>query len=85
MIEPLTYTVEETAALLGGLGINQTYAGIKRGDIPSIKIGRRILVPRARLLAMLNGDPEDDGAAVTAAASVPANPSRLGHPDANGG
>jgi excisionase family DNA binding protein len=38
-----------------GLGRNATYEAIARGDIPSIRIGKRILVPRAALEAMLNG------------------------------
>jgi excisionase family DNA binding protein len=52
--EPLTLTAEEVSKLLR-MGLNQTYAAIQRGEIPSIKIGRRILVPRQRLLAMING------------------------------
>jgi len=52
--EPLVYRVEEVAELLG-MGINQTYAAVRAGKIPSISLGRRRLVPRARLLAMLNG------------------------------
>jgi excisionase family DNA binding protein len=40
---------------LSGLGINQLYAGIKRGEIPSIRVGRRILLPRKAFLAWLNG------------------------------
>jgi excisionase family DNA binding protein len=43
----LTLTVEETAKLLG-IGRKQSYEGVATGDIPSIRIGRRILVPRVR-------------------------------------
>jgi excisionase family DNA binding protein len=56
--EPLTYTVEETSRLIP-LGLNQTYEAIRRGELPSIKIGRRILVPRQRLLEHLNGGGPD--------------------------
>jgi excisionase family DNA binding protein len=42
----LTISVAEAAAMLG-LGLNQTYGAAERGDIPSIRIGGRILVPRA--------------------------------------
>jgi excisionase family DNA binding protein len=52
--EPPTYTVPEVAELLG-LGINQTYSAIRRGELPSIRIGSRILVSRRRLLEMLDG------------------------------
>jgi excisionase family DNA binding protein len=41
---------------LSGLGINQMYRAIERGDIPSIRVGRRILLPRKAFLAWLNGD-----------------------------
>jgi excisionase family DNA binding protein len=52
--EPLVHRVEEVSELLG-MGLNQTYQAIARGEIPSLKIGRRILVPRQKLLDMLNG------------------------------
>jgi len=49
----LVLTVEETAKALR-LGRISAYKAIQRGDIPSIRIGRRILVPRDRLMALLN-------------------------------
>jgi excisionase family DNA binding protein len=51
----LTTTVEEAAALLG-IGRNTAYEAVRRGEIPTIKIGRRLLVPRAALDRMLAGD-----------------------------
>ena len=42
------YTVEETAVALG-IGRNSAYQGVKTGEIPSIKIGGRILVPTMAL------------------------------------
>ena len=42
------YTVEETAVALG-IGRNSAYQGVKTGEIPSIKIGGRILVPTKAL------------------------------------
>jgi excisionase family DNA binding protein len=51
-------TVDETASVLG-MGMNQTYDAIKRGDIPSIRIGRSIRVPTASLKAMLGIIPSD--------------------------
>lgn len=48
-------TVEEAARLLR-IGRSSAFEGVRNGAIPSIRIGRRILVPRARLMAML-GEP----------------------------
>jgi excisionase family DNA binding protein len=48
----LTYTVEEAGQLLG-VGRNTAYEAAAKGEIPTVRIGRRILVPRAALLAML--------------------------------
>lgn len=46
--KPLTYKIEEAAALLG-LGRSATYAAAQRGEIPVVKVGKRLLVPRAAL------------------------------------
>jgi excisionase family DNA binding protein len=48
----LTMTVDEVAV---ALGVNRltAYAGVKRGQIPSIRIGKRILVPRVAFERML--------------------------------
>jgi excisionase family DNA binding protein len=40
------YKVDEVAEKLG-VNIKSTYEAIHRGEIPSIRVGRRILVPRA--------------------------------------
>jgi excisionase family DNA binding protein len=50
-----TYTVEEAGRLLG-IGRNQAYDAAKRGEIPTITIGKRKLVPKAtfdRLLGVV--------------------------------
>jgi excisionase family DNA binding protein len=49
---PLTVSVEEAGRLLG-IGRSSAYAAVRRGDIPSLKVGHLYRVPRARLLAML--------------------------------
>ena len=49
----LVYTVDEAAKMLG-LSRNAAYEAVRRDEIPNIKIGRRILIPRSRLDAMLN-------------------------------
>jgi hypothetical protein len=52
-----------TASKALGTGEYATYTGIKSGDIPSIKVGRRIMVPTAPLMKMLGLDSEDPKAA----------------------
>ncbi len=51
----LTLTVPEAAKRLG-VGRNTLYAAIQRGEVPSIRIGRRTLVPVAALERFLSGD-----------------------------
>jgi len=51
-IDRLTYTIPQ-AGLLLGIGRNQAYEAAKRGDIPTITIGKRLLVPKAALERML--------------------------------
>ncbi|XAS66556.1 helix-turn-helix domain-containing protein [Micrococcaceae bacterium Sec5.7] len=57
-IEPQTFTVDEAAKILG-IGRRQAYEAVRTGTIPSLSIGRRILIPSKRLLAMLEGHPQD--------------------------
>ena len=47
-IDTLTMTVEEAGKLLG-IGRSSAYGAIGMGELPSLKIGRRILVPRSVL------------------------------------
>ncbi len=51
--ERLTFTVKETARLLG-IGRQLAYDRVKTGEIPVLKIGRRLLVPRIALEKMLD-------------------------------
>lgn len=50
----------ETGEIMG-LSKASTYDAIARGDIPSIRIGRRIVVPTAGLRRLLQLDPTDSG------------------------
>ena len=50
--EKLTLTVSETAQMLG-LSRNSTYQGVLTGEIPHLKVGKRILIPRAALEKLL--------------------------------
>ena len=54
-LERLVYTVAEAGKLLG-LSRNLTYESIRMGQIPSIRVGRRILIPRAALIRLLEGN-----------------------------
>jgi excisionase family DNA binding protein len=47
-------TVKETAEALG-IGLNQAYEGIRSGQIPSLRIGKRIIVPRIAFEKKLEG------------------------------
>jgi len=51
--ESLTLSVPEAARLLG-IGRNTAYEAVKTGQLPSVKIGNRVLVPRAALERMLS-------------------------------
>jgi excisionase family DNA binding protein len=55
-VECRTVTVDEAAELLG-VCRKSAYAAVQRGEIPTIRIGRRVLVPRAMLDRMLDGPP----------------------------
>jgi excisionase family DNA binding protein len=62
---PLTVSVEEAGRILG-VSRGVAYEAVRRGQIPAIRIGRRLLVPRHKLEALLgleNGDgPAEDRA-----------------------
>ena len=53
-IDKKTYTIPEAAKVLG-IGINAAYTGVKTGEIPSIQIGRRKVVPVVALDRLLSG------------------------------
>ena len=50
--ERLTLTVRQAAQLLD-LSRNSVYQGVQTGEIPHIKIGKRILIPKRALEVML--------------------------------
>lgn len=52
MEDKLTLSIEECAKRLG-IGRNLCYDRVKTGEIPVIKIGRRLLVPRRALEKLL--------------------------------
>lgn len=54
--ERLVYSIAEAAELLN-LSERSAYAAAKRGEIPVLKMGSRMVVPKAALDAMLAGTP----------------------------
>jgi excisionase family DNA binding protein len=50
----LTVTVEEAAKLLG-IGRSAAYQAAKTGELPVIKLGRKLLVPIVQLERLLGG------------------------------
>jgi excisionase family DNA binding protein len=55
----MTVTVEEAAQLLG-IGRQSAYQAARTGELPTIKLGRRLLVPRAQLDTLLGVDQKDE-------------------------
>jgi excisionase family DNA binding protein len=51
---PDVLTVDETARYLR-ISRALAFEAIPRGDLPAVRVGRRLLVPRVRLLAWLRG------------------------------
>jgi excisionase family DNA binding protein len=51
-LSPQTYTVRQAAQLLG-IGKNSAYEAAARGEIPVVRIGKRLLVPKVALDHML--------------------------------
>lgn len=52
-MDKLTYTVAEAAKVLG-IGRNTAYEAVRAGEIPVVKIGKRLLVPVKALESMLS-------------------------------
>ncbi len=52
--EPLTLSVPEAAKLLG-ISRALAYELVTRGELPSLRLGRRIVVPRVALMSLIEG------------------------------
>ena len=67
--ERLTLTIEETARLLR-VSRGTAYQAAREGQLPTVRLGRRLLVPRHALERMLTAagteSPQTNGAAGTA-------------------
>ena len=53
--DKLTFSVNEAAKMLG-LSRNAAFAACRKGEIPVIRIGKRLLVPKNRLMSLINGE-----------------------------
>jgi len=53
---PTVLSVEQAGRLFG-LGRSAAYDAVRRGEIPTLTFGRRLLVPAAACLSMLGLDP----------------------------
>ena len=62
---PATVSVDEAARLLG-VSRSAAYRAAAAGDIPTLRLGRRLYVPTARLLELL-GIPVESGPSAAAA------------------
>lgn len=51
---PLTLTIPETAKLLG-ISLSKAYEVARLGQLPTIRVGTRLLVSRRRLEQMIDG------------------------------
>ncbi len=58
MHERLTYTVPEVAELLG-ISRSSAYECVRRGEIPALTLGRRVLIAKAAIDHLLSGTPDE--------------------------
>lgn len=56
MNECLTVSVPEAGRILG-ISRNSAYQAARAGEIPALRIGHKLRVPKAALLEMINGQP----------------------------
>jgi excisionase family DNA binding protein len=52
--ESLTLTIPQAAELLG-ISVSKVYEAARAGDLPTVKIGARVLVSRRRLEELIDG------------------------------
>lgn len=84
----LTCTVEEAAAALG-IGRSAAYAAVRRGEIPHLTFGRRVVVKVPALLELVGAQSNSEAVSATdtaAAHDCPSTPDGRtpqdhGHPD----
>jgi excisionase family DNA binding protein len=52
---PLAMSVKEASKLIG-VSAGRLYEGVRRGNIPSLRMGSRILTPTHKLMEMLGNE-----------------------------
>ena len=75
--EALTLTIPETARLLG-ISLSKTYEAARLGQIPTIRLGTRVLVSRRRLEEFVDGQTSSAGDALRPSHAVSAGRKRRG-------
>ncbi len=55
LVARATYSMDEVAQLFG-IGRNQAYESARRGDFPTIRLGKRIVAPKVPIDRMLAGE-----------------------------
>lgn len=55
---PDVLTVLEFAEVMR-IGRNSAYEAVRRGDVSAVRIGRRVVIPRAAVFALLRGQKTD--------------------------
>jgi excisionase family DNA binding protein len=71
---PRVYTVEETARLLR-IGRSAAYEAVRRGQIPALRLGRKLRVPRTALEQMLcASEPKDTWTVEATSTGCPKKP-----------
>ncbi len=63
-VDRLVYTVAEASALLG-ISRAFAYELVARGELPVIRLGRRRLVPKVALLALIEADRANERTSAT--------------------
>ena len=56
--DDLTWSIP-FAGRKAGLAKNASYAAARRGEIPTIRFGKKLRVPKAKFLRMLSGEPAE--------------------------
>jgi hypothetical protein len=56
--DDLTWSIPY-AGSKANLGKNASYAAARRGEIPTIRFGKKLRVPKAKFLRILSGEPDE--------------------------
>ena len=70
---PPTISVEQAGTILG-VSRRAAYRAVHRGELPAVRIGRRLLVPSAKLLALLGLDQTETAFSTADEPGAPSRP-----------